>query len=649
MLTVFRNFTKSWVFKIIMGLLIASFAVFGLSDVFNKMGADNVVTAGDRKITAADFKSRYDTFKKNYPEQNQGQTFTNEEFVAAGQHVRMLNELADQTAFSAWLDSLGVRPSAKMIVADIAKIPAFFNSVTGRFDKDTYTQLLRQNNLTETSFEESISDEIAAQQFLSSIAAGFKAPRIYAAAEAATAMQNRDASFFVISDRNITMPSPPTDADLKTFYQSRLTQLQMPEIRTASIVQFSPQAYMQDIKVDEDALQKMYKDRLAMLATPETRSFTVITAQNAKDATAISEALKGGQTPQDAAKAHNGQVITYDSKPQSEVTDAKIASAAFAMKSGDTSGAVQGSLGYAVIKMGDIKIGSTPSFDSVRAQLADEYVKEQAANRVNKDSNAFSDAMRAGDDFAATAAKLGLKVHQLDPMTAQGKTSNPQADYSKFATLVKDIFDLSSVGSASDVEEMGEGQYFAVRLDAIKPAGAPPLDEIKGELAQYWMADKVSTAITAKAEEVMARLNKGESFSAVAASLGAKIETRKGMNRATVQQANLPEALVGRIFVAKAGDHFSVPLNQFNVAIGQLDAVQQADIKAANSMASVVRTQISQEIAKDLALTARSQARTQIKTTINPRVAEVTLGITPADPKDAKKPETTKTTEKTPS
>ncbi|ESQ94202.1 peptidylprolyl isomerase [Asticcacaulis benevestitus] len=636
MITAFREFTKSWFFKGLMVLLIASFAVFGLRDAFNKMGGNDVVTAGKREISSNDFKSRFEIIKENYPKENKGQTFTNEEYVAAGAHIRLLNQMADETAFAAWLDSLGIKPSAKMIVAEIGKIPAFFNSVTGRFDKDTYRQLLARNNMTEKSFEENMSDEIAGQQYLSAAVAGFKAPRIYAAAEAAVTLQNRDASLFVVNQSNIILPAPPTEADLNAFYTARLPQLQMPELRQASVVRFAVDNY-KDIKVDEAAVRKLYDARLATLAAPETRSFVQVTAQNAGDANAIASALKAGKTPEDAAKANKGQVITYDLKPKTAVPDAKIGNAAFALKTGDVSGAIQGELGYAVIKMGEIKTGSTPSYDSVHAQLVQDYLKEEAANRVNKDSNAFSDAIRAGKNFDATAKELGLTVVKLEPMTADGQTNNPRANYGNYTTLVKAIYDLPSAGSASDVEELGEGQYFAVRLDAVKPAGAPPFAQIKNELAQYWMAEKVGAAIQTKASEASARLNKGESFAAVAASLKAPVRQFPGLSRATAQQSGLPNPVLGRVFAGKAGETFNAPINQMNIAIGRIDAVHQADVSSANMMSTAVRAQMTQSVQQDIATTNRTEARTLVKTATYPNTAELALGITPADPKADKK------------
>ena len=63
MISLFRDFTKSWIFTALMALLIASFAVFGLRDVFGSAGLNSVVTAGDRKVTSQQFKTQFDNYK----------------------------------------------------------------------------------------------------------------------------------------------------------------------------------------------------------------------------------------------------------------------------------------------------------------------------------------------------------------------------------------------------------------------------------------------------------------------------------------------------------------------------------------------------------------------------------------------------------
>src|SRR5690606_10174012 len=86
MLAQIRAFAKSPFAIGILGLLILSFLVFGIGDVF-RSGAvkDSVVQAGSRSISAAQYKQRFDAFRKQVEQQqNNGQPITTEQAVQLG-------------------------------------------------------------------------------------------------------------------------------------------------------------------------------------------------------------------------------------------------------------------------------------------------------------------------------------------------------------------------------------------------------------------------------------------------------------------------------------------------------------------------------------------------------------------------------------
>jgi len=638
MISLFRDFTKSWLFTALMALLIASFAVFGLRDVFGSASGNDVVVAGGRHVSADEFKQQFDQYKNQQAQQNNGQAISNEDFVSSGAYLQMLDAIAGQTAFSAWLDKLGVKATPNMIAKQLASFQAFFNPVTGRFDKDTYRRALAQHEMTQEQFEKSIADELSVQQYSQAALNGVRAPRILAALEGAYELQSRDARVFTLSPNNVAHPVPPTDAQLLDYYNARKEQLQLPELRTVSIIRFSAQDYAKTVAVTDADLKTLYNQELPSLQTAEARSFTEISAPDAASANAIAADLKAGKSPADAAKAHGGNVITFDGKTQADIPDAKIAAAAFALQKGQVSGAVQGSLGYAVLRVDDIRGGVTPTFESLRAKLEDDYRKNKAADAVNDLVHKFQDAHDAGDDFTASAAKLNLKIVQLPPMTAQGKSA--QADYSQYPDLVKAVFDLGAAGATSDVQRMADGEYFALRLDTIKPAGAPPLAEIKPQLVQYYLQEKMSEAVQAKAEEAKARLDKGEDFAKVAASYNAPVQNLNGLDRIKASQSNIPAPLANSIFYGQSGDVFQVAGDKSGLvyAVGRIDAVHQADVNAANAMASTARPQMAKLLGNDFATITESAARTLVKTQTYPVAAAKALGVNPpATQKDAQK------------
>lgn len=151
MLSSIRAFAKSPYAAVLIALLIVSFAVFGIRDMFHAKISDSVVSAGSRSITSAEYKRAFDGFKAQV-EQQVGQPITPEMAAANGLDRRVLEGLATREAYADLLTKIGIRPADKLIAAEIQKIPAFFDQVSGRFDKIAYQRKLADNNMTPAGF-----------------------------------------------------------------------------------------------------------------------------------------------------------------------------------------------------------------------------------------------------------------------------------------------------------------------------------------------------------------------------------------------------------------------------------------------------------------------------------------------------------------
>ncbi|EGF90525.1 rotamase family protein [Asticcacaulis biprosthecium C19] len=629
MISILRDFTKTWIFKGLMILIAASFIGVGGASYFSGSNSTDVIVAGNVKVTAAEFKANVDSMKRYY--ETQGQTITNEQLIAENIPGRLLAQLTDRKATIAWLDRLGVRPSSKLILAEVAKIPLFFNSVTGRFDMDTYRQQLASRDMTDKMFEADLREQIAEQQYISSAQAGLEAPRVFAATDAAFGLQSRDASMFFLSPQNVTMPGEPTQADIETFYKANLQRFTLPESRAASVITFSVVNYAKSVSVSDEDLRQLYESRRASLATPEVRTFVQVRAPDMAAANKVSAALKAGRSAEEAAKANKGEVISYSLRPQTAVADDKIAEAAFKMQTGEISAPVQGTLGISVIKMGEIKIGSAPSFESARAQLDEELRRQRATEKLNEATNAFADALAKGEEFDAAARRLNLTVAPLEPITADGM-GRSGTNYSTYGALVKGIFDLPQVGSVSEVLPLGEGEYFALKLTGLQPSGAPPLAQVQAELAVLWRREKAAETINAEADKAMARLAKGETLAAVAASYKAEVRSQKAITLQTAQQMQMPQAVAARVFSSKAGETFvaEMPVQGVPaVAIGRLDAIHQGDATQANTMATMSKAQASQALGQDMGTVIQKNARVAVKAKSNTEAAYRALGLEP--------------------
>ena len=137
--------------------------------------------------------------------------------------------------------------------------------------------------------------------------------------------------------------------------------LMRPEMRTLTVVRFSPKLMAANMPVDQAALQKAYDFKKDSLSTPEKRSLVEVPVRDAATAATVAKRISAGEAPDAVAKSLNVQPIAYADAIKTAVADPKVAEAAFGLKAGQTSGPIQSDLsGYAVVKVTADHPGKTP-------------------------------------------------------------------------------------------------------------------------------------------------------------------------------------------------------------------------------------------------------------------------------------------------
>jgi peptidyl-prolyl cis-trans isomerase D len=637
MLSAIRRFAKSWVATLLFGILIISFAVFGIGnrDLFHAKISNAVVTAGSRSVGIPEYKRDFDGFKAQV-EQQVGQPITPELAAANGLDRRVLEGIATSEAFSEMLTKIGLRPSDRLIAAEIQKIPAFFDQVTGRFDKQAYLRRLADNNLTAPGFEAKMRDQITEQQAGSGLVAGLRAPLAYAAMAAVYTLESRDVSYFGIEPASVPQPPAPTDAQLTELMKENAAQLTRPEFRQLTVVRFSPSQVAANIPIDPAELKKRFDFRKDTLSTPETRTVVQIPAKDAASAARIGQDLAKGADPAAVAKAAGAEAITYANKPQTAIPDRKVASTAFVTPAGQVT-AVKGDLGYAVIKVLSVTPGRAVTLEEVRPVLEAEIRKDAAAEKVYALTQAYDDAHQGGANLAAAAAKAGVPTATLGPLAQNGRDVQGQPVQGLNQKLMEAAWSLP-VGGESEVEDAGNGEYFAVRVEKIIPPAMPPLDEIRPVLTRAWTQRELIKAMQAKADAIAAKVKKGETLEAAAASAGSTVTHVPGVDRRTAQQnAALSQDMLAKLFTARPGDVFTAQNSHFGLVVGKLDAVHTGDATTLARAAEQIRPQMTAGFYRELQESAQVYARQKVNVTIDANRAREAIGLEPLDSKAAPK------------
>lgn len=643
----FRKIAVSVGSAVLFGLIIISFLFVGngtgsLSGL-SLTGAGPVISAGQRKLSADVFKAEFDQQLQGLSQQYQRQ-ISEQEAIDNHLDEQMLPDLASREAKLAAIQQMGIKAGSEMIAEQLRTQPAFFNPVTGKFDRKAYLKTLADNKLTPKAFEANLSDQLISQAFDFGEAAGVRAPRAYNAFVALYNNQAYSASYLALDKSQVPAIGKPTDDQLNAVIKENATHFQLPETRQLSIVRFSAKALAPTMPVDDAEIQKQFDFRKDAESSPETRSLIQITAKDQATAESIAARINKGEDAQQVAKATGAQAIVYEDKAKTGVPDPKVATVAFSMTVGQVSGAIKGDLGYSVVKVTGIVPGKVADLAAMRPKLEAAARQQAAEKKVSADADKFSTVHGTGADIAKSAAAVGAKLITTPAIVSQGINPDDNKPADGISAKLLQIAFKQAAGSESDIESDGPGEYFVVRTDKIIPPSLVALDKVRANVEKYWTDRELSKALKAKADALTARLKKGETMDAVAASSGLKVERLERLNRHDASTPNNPVvAKLGgefaeRLFTAKKGDIFQsggaqsqdpkVPTNPM-VYVVRLDGIATGDIAQTAQLAADSRQETTQNLTVQMGQSVVSAAKTLINPKINTDRAKRALGIDP--------------------
>ena len=628
MISVFRDFAKSKWAIALFALLIISFAVVGGSqtDVFRGLGAQHVISAGERSVDAAQFRADFERIRTNASEQ-EGRPLTLEDLVTANVHVRYLEGQTQRLGFLEWARRVGIRPDETLIIKRIREIPAFFNQVTGQFDQAQYEQTLAQQNFTPVQLEEEFRDTAVTEHFGSAIQAGIRSPRIFGALIAGRALELRDGRWFNVTQAMAGTAGAPTDAQLTAFMSENAAQLRRPEFRIGSVVLFNDAPGFTPPAIPEARIVERFNFRKDGLSTPERRTFTTLTAPDRAAADRIAAALRAGQSPTAVAEANRIQPAEYAAQPQSAVPDPAVGTAVFGLTTGQVSAPIQGRVGFTVAKLVSIAPGAPATLEGVREAIVTELQEEDAKARIFSRVEAYEKARTDGKPLADAVREVGARIVQLPPFTQDGRLPDGQPMNAP-PQIIQNAYTLTK-GAESDVIDAGQGQYFVLRLDDIQPAALPALADVREPLAQQWMMRENARRLTSKAEELAARVRGGEDIAAVATSAGATLTTRAGVQQNAGSQASLGDGVLGGLFGQGRGQVFTGPASETAFVVGRVDAVRAPTAALAAPIADQIRPRLAQELINGAGEALVAAAARAAKAENDPARAIEALGVTP--------------------
>ena len=451
MLDVIRNLVKSIAGKILLLIMVASFAVWGMGDLLTSGDSGLVAKVGNQKITVNEF---YTQFRKKLSEFNQSLDKPLTELEAHNQQITylVLNEMVYGKLVQEFANNNSLFLSDEILKKAIISIPQFQDE-NGKFNKILFDNAILNNFNNEEQFTNEIS-----KIFLNNlIFENFSVPALLNEEISNTFYQyeyeTRDIVYFnltnsLISNQNVS------DSEITTYYNENSNEFFTKKEIKINYLNISPSTFKSFIEISEDDLIDYYNENIQNYTENETRNIDILNAESFEDADKIIKIINNASEldmflESKNLKFSNLAEITY------EDFDENLSSEIFNNPKGLIAQPIAvDELGYFVVKVNSITPKKVSSFDEQRDIIFNLLSEDSIYQVFLENVDLIEEMNLSGSSLNEIADSFNLKI----------ENKNLNALKSTISQLVYDQLTERETGFQSDliIEENDNTYIFEI-------------------------------------------------------------------------------------------------------------------------------------------------------------------------------------------
>lgn len=559
MLDSLRAFSRTWIAKILLAVLVVSFGIFGINNVVTGIGANTVARVGDEDISLRDFQRAYEQ-QLNAAGQQLGRVPTGQEAMALGIPNSVIGRLAGEAAADSLGVKLGLGASEDRLAALIRQDPNF-GGVLGQFQRENFVAVLRQAGFTEAEYLDMKTKDARRQQLVSALFADAHVPQVALDMVNRYTKDKRTVDYFIVNDTAVPMVADPTDDELKAYLAEHQADFRTQETRTVDVLSLSPAILAKTISVSEDALAAEYERSKANLTKAEKRTIRQVVLPD-DAAVAVFETGKGAGTPfETLVQQVNLPITELGTLGKAEIIDPAVADAAFGLDAGGFV-VIPGVQGKRVIQVSAIQPGGEIPLAEARAQLTEQIALAQAKTQYADVLDQVEELRAAFKPLSEIAARFNLPVVSV-AVTATGAELSadadiPEAGRAKVATA---IFAAKTEDKLTPSVALDGQQQVWFDLKTVDAERDQTLDEVRDTVAAAWTREKTDAAVAAEVEKITEQLKSGAAIADLAVSVNQFPQLSQPMTR-TGDGTPVFDASVASAIFAGGADHYGSARNQ---------------------------------------------------------------------------------------
>jgi peptidyl-prolyl cis-trans isomerase D len=603
MLQIIRDKITGWIAWIFLGAIAVVFIFWGID--FQSGAVSYAAKVDGERISTQEVRRAWQQQQSRLQQMMRAEL---PEEMVKSQQAAILDQFVRKTLLEQRALDFGYRISDEALAKRVMEMPEF--QVDGKFSKDRYNAVMRSNGLNEAQFERELEAESLIRQVQSGVIdSAFVAPyeleRRYALEK-----QEREINYAIVAANDFKGTVSVTDEQIQKYYDEHKSAFMLPEKADLQYVELTRARAESGVEVTDAALREYYEQVKTKYESPERRKgrhILITTEEGVDDAAAQKKAEEL------TAKANSGADFSQLAKENSKDPGSAeqggdlgwaqrgmfvgpFEEALFSMKPGEVRGPVKTQFGYHVLKLDEIETGHIRSFDEVRAEIEADYRAERSQSIFYDESQKLGDtAFESLTELDSVANTMDLPLKSVTGFTREGGGelgNEPEIIEAAFSE------DVLARGQNSPLIPLGEDRVIVLRVTHHTPAEPRPLADVKEQIRAQLTTQAAREAAASKGADVVARLQKGESWDAVGASAGVTAVGRRFVNR---QDGVTPPAVLSAAFdvpatsASEAKPHYAgVVTDDGNYAVLEVTQVRNADPATEAAEAKLSRRRLTE-------------------------------------------------------
>ena len=495
--------------KVIIGLIIAVFALFGVESIIGGFTQPpSAASVNGEEITQFQLDQNIQNLMASIGGDLNGIDSSFLESIA-------LNQLVEETLLrqNAINKSMAISPS--QIDRNILATESF--QINGVFNSDLAVRTMATQGLTAPMYRQSLEQRMLMSQLASAYTGSSFITDVELERFAKLSTQTRDFRYLSVTMGTRTLGTPVRDDEITAYYNNNSEQFAEEESLIIEYVLLDKSAISAELQTDVAELRQQYElERLEFEGSSEKRASHIlfeVGSTNSEDvaielAADTKSRIDAGEEFSDLAMELSIDAVSAEEGGDIGFTDGtafpvEIEEALNLLELNEVSSPVVSEFGVHLVKLTQAEDNSFPDFEEARDRIERELTNSEVERLYSERLQDLANLAFETGDLLTIEEQLALDIRETEPTPRSGGTgifSNLDLVNAAYSDEV--LLD----GNNSDVVELSDSQSAVVRALTYREASVLPLEEVEAEIAVILRTEMERNSVQELGSELVSAL-----------------------------------------------------------------------------------------------------------------------------------------------